>query len=94
MKTGTASVERLRAEIDRIANTPCPRPERERRIAELEQEIEGLQRVEEAVVVATDARRERGCRHGSCWVISPGVEMVGVVRCECSSALRTHGQVV
>jgi len=35
-------------------------PEREQRIAELEQEIERLQRTEEAIVVATGARRERG----------------------------------
>ena len=32
-----------------------------RRIAELEQEIERLQRTEEAIVVATGAPRERGC---------------------------------
>jgi hypothetical protein len=31
------------------------------RIAELEQEIERLQRTEEAIVVATGAPRERGC---------------------------------
>jgi hypothetical protein len=36
-------VERLRVEIDRIADTPCSLPEREQRIAELEQEIERLQ---------------------------------------------------
>jgi len=54
-------VERLMAEIDQIANTPCPRPERERRIAELEEEIDRLQRTEEAIVVATGAPREAGC---------------------------------
>jgi hypothetical protein len=55
-----ALVERLMAEIDRIATTPCALPEREQRIAELEREIDRLQRIEEAMVVATDAPRERG----------------------------------
>jgi hypothetical protein len=54
-------VERLMAEIDRIANTPCPLPERKQRIAKLEEEIDRLQRCEEAIVVATGAPRERGC---------------------------------
>jgi hypothetical protein len=54
-------VERLMAEINRIANTPCALPEREQKIAELEREIDRLQRTEEAMVVATDAPRERGC---------------------------------
>jgi hypothetical protein len=54
-------VERLMAEINRIANTPCALPEREQRIAELEEEIDRLQRTEEAIVVATGAPRERGC---------------------------------
>jgi hypothetical protein len=49
------------AEINRIANTPFALPEREQRIAELEQEVERLQRTEEAIVVATGAPRERGC---------------------------------
>jgi len=31
------------------------------RIAELDQEIERLQRTEEAIIVATAAQRERGC---------------------------------
>jgi hypothetical protein len=35
-------------------------PEREQRIAELDQEIERLQRTEEAIVVATGAPREPG----------------------------------
>jgi hypothetical protein len=35
-------VERLMSEIDRIANTPCPLAQRERRIAELEDEIDRL----------------------------------------------------
>jgi uncharacterized small protein (DUF1192 family) len=54
-------VERLMAEINRIANTPCALPEREQRIAELEEEIDRLQSTEEAIVVATGAARERGC---------------------------------
>ena len=39
------------------------------RIAELEQEIESLQRAEEAIVVATGAPRERGC---PAWVVLGG----------------------
>jgi hypothetical protein len=54
-------VDRLMVEINRIANTPCPLPEREQQIAELEQEVDRLQRTEEAIVVATGAARERGC---------------------------------
>jgi hypothetical protein len=54
-------VDRLMVEIDRIANTPCPLAQREQRIAELEEEIDRLQRCEEAIVVATGAPRERGC---------------------------------
>ena len=56
-----ALIEKLMAEIDRIANTPCPLAQREQRIAELEREIDRLQRTEEAIVVATGAPRERGC---------------------------------
>jgi hypothetical protein len=56
-----ALVDRLMAEIDRIANTPCPLAEREQRIVDFEQEIDRLQRTEEALVVSTDAPRERGC---------------------------------
>jgi hypothetical protein len=59
-------VERLMAEIDRIANTPCPLAQREQRIAQLEQEIDRLQRTEEAIVVATGAPRQPGC---PAWVI-------------------------
>ena len=62
-------VDRLMAEINRIANTPCPLAEREQQIAELEREIDRLQRTEEAIVVATGAPRERG--------------MPGVGRAEC-----------
>ena len=54
-------VDRLMAEIDRIANTPFPLREREQQIAKLEEEIDRLQRTEEAIVVRTDAPRERGC---------------------------------
>jgi hypothetical protein len=54
-------VERLMAEINRIANTPYPLAEREQQIDELEREIDRLQRTEEAIVVATGAPRERGC---------------------------------
>jgi hypothetical protein len=61
-------VDRLMVEIDRIANAPCPLAEREQRNAKLEEEIDRLQRTEEAVVVATGAPREVGCRHGSRWV--------------------------
>ena len=39
------------------------------RIAELEHEIESLQRAEEAIVVATGAPRERGC---PAWVVLGG----------------------
>src|SRR5262249_32069318 len=54
-------VERLMTEIDWIANTPCPLAQREQRIAKLEEEIDRLQRTEEAIVVATGAPSERGC---------------------------------
>jgi hypothetical protein len=56
-----ALVDRLMAEINRIANSPYPLAEREQRVAELEGEIDRLQRAEEAMVVATGAARERGC---------------------------------
>jgi hypothetical protein len=54
-------VDRLVVGINQIANTPCPLAEREQQIAELEREIDRLQRTEEAIVVATGAPRERGC---------------------------------
>jgi hypothetical protein len=54
-------VDRLMAEINRIANTPCALPERVQQISEFEREIDRLQRTEEAIVVATGAARERGC---------------------------------
>jgi hypothetical protein len=56
-----ALVDRLTAEVDRIANTPYPLAEREQQVAKLEEEIDRLQRTEEAIVVSTDAPRERGC---------------------------------
>ena len=54
-------VDRLMAEINRVANTPCPLAERDQQIARLEEEIDRLQRTEEAIVVNTDAPREHGC---------------------------------
>lgn len=54
-------VDRLLVAINQIANTPCPLAEREPRIAKLEEEIDRLQRTEEAIVVATGAPRDRGC---------------------------------
>ena len=54
-------VDRLMLAINQIANTPCPLAEREQRIAKLEEEIDRLQRTEEAIVVATGAPREAGC---------------------------------
>jgi len=65
-------VDRLIVEINRIANTPYPLAEREQQIAELEREIDRLQRTEEAIVVATGAPRERGCPP---WVVL-GVKVV------------------
>ena len=53
--------ERLMGEIDRIANTPFPLAQRERKIAELEGEIDRLMRIEESLVVATGAPRQPGC---------------------------------
>jgi hypothetical protein len=53
--------ERLMGEIDRIANTPCPLAQRERKITDLEREIDRLQRSEEAIVVATGGPRQPGC---------------------------------
>jgi hypothetical protein len=64
--------ERLLAEIDQIANTPYPLAEREQRIAKLEDEIDRLQRTEEAIVVATGAPREPGCPP---WVVL-GVKVI------------------
>jgi hypothetical protein len=71
-------VDRLTAEIDRIANTPCPLAEREQQIIKLEEEIDRHQRTEEAIVVSMDAARERGCPP---WVVlgvkvteAPGVQ--------------------
>ena len=54
-------VDRLMVAINQIANTPCPLLKREQQIAELEREIDPLQRTEEAIVVATGGPRERGC---------------------------------
>ena len=54
-------VDRLMVEINRIADIPCPVAQREQQIAKLEEEIDRLQRTEEAIVVATGAPREAGC---------------------------------
>jgi hypothetical protein len=59
-------VDRLTIAINQIANTPCPLAEREEWIAKLEEEIDRLQRTEEAIVVATGAAREAGCPE---WVV-------------------------
>jgi hypothetical protein len=77
-------VERLMAEINRIANTPCALPEREQRIAELEQQIDRWQRCEEGIVVATGAPRERGCPP---WVVL-GVKAVEAKSLILSAATR------
>jgi hypothetical protein len=61
------------AEIDRVANTPCPLAERKQRIAKLEQEVDRLQRTEEAIVVATGAPRQPG---SPAWVVL-GVKAIG-----------------
>ena len=70
-------VDRLLVAINQIANTPCPLAERERRIAKLEEEIDRLQRTEEAIVVATGAPREAGCPP---WVVlgAKAVEARGI----------------
>ena len=60
--------ERLMGEIDRIANTPFPLAQRERKIAELEGEIDRLMRIEESLVVATGAPRQPGCLPAVVWV--------------------------
>jgi hypothetical protein len=65
-------VDRLMAEIDRIANTPFPLAQREQRIAKLEEEIDRLQRTEQAIVVSTGAPREAGCPP---WVVL-GVKVI------------------
>jgi hypothetical protein len=77
-------VDRLMVEIDRIANTPCPMAEREQQFVKLEEEIDRLQRTEEAIVVSTDAARERGCPP---WIVlgakvmeAPGVHRRAVSR--------------
>jgi hypothetical protein len=72
-------VDRLMVEINRIANTPCPLAEREQHITELEDQIDRLQRTEEAIVVATGAPRETGCLP---WVVLgvKAIEAPGVRR--------------
>jgi hypothetical protein len=73
-----ALVDRLMAEIDRIANTPCPLAQRERKIVELEDEINRLMRIEESLVVATGAPRQPGCLPAV--VLGVKVEAPGVCR--------------
>jgi hypothetical protein len=65
------------SEINGIANTPCPLAKCEQQLAGLEQEIERLQRVEKAIVVASGAARRRGCLP---WVVlgARAVEARGV----------------
>jgi hypothetical protein len=72
-------VDRLMVEINRIANTPCPLAQREQQIAELEGEIDRLQRTEEAIVVASGAPREMGCPP---WIVLgvTAIEAPGVCR--------------
>jgi hypothetical protein len=59
-------LDRLMDAINQIANTPCPLAEREQQIAELDREIDRLQRIEEAIVVATGAPRQPG---SPAWVV-------------------------
>jgi hypothetical protein len=54
-------VDRLIAEINRVANSPYLLAQREQQIARLEEEIDRLQRTEEAIVVSTNAAREPCC---------------------------------
>jgi hypothetical protein len=53
-------VDRLLVGINQIANTSFPLAEREQQIAELEREIDRLQRIGEGIVLATGAPSERG----------------------------------
>ena len=63
-----ALVERLMAEINRIANTPCPLPEREQRIAKLEQEVDRLSAPRRPLSWLRVRHASGDARHGSCWV--------------------------
>jgi len=51
---------------DRAAGPTRPLAEREQQIAELDREIDRLQRIEEAIVVATGAPRQPG---SPAWVV-------------------------
>jgi hypothetical protein len=64
-------VDRLMVEINRMANTPCPLAEREQQIAKLEEEIDRLQRTEEAMSSVRVHHASADARHGSCWVLRP-----------------------
>jgi hypothetical protein len=48
------------AEVERKASTPLPPTQRMTRVEELAAEVDRLQRIEEAIVVATRAPREPG----------------------------------
>jgi hypothetical protein len=50
----------------------APLAQREQHITELEDQIDQLQRTEEAIVVSTDAPRERGCPS---WIVL-GVKVI------------------
>ena len=56
-----------------------PWPSESQQIAKLEEEIDRLQRTEEAIVVSTDAPRERGCPP---WIVlgAKAIEASGVHR--------------
>jgi hypothetical protein len=58
-------------EIDRITNTPCPLAQREQQIAKLEEEIDRLQRTEEAMSSLTVRHARLDACDGSCWVLRP-----------------------
>ena len=65
-----------KAKLDPLQSRRFPAAEHEQRIAKLEEEIDRLQRTEEAIVVATGAPREAGC---SPWVVL-NVKAVGTRR--------------
>ena len=68
-----------KAKLDPLQSRRFPAAEREQRIAKLKEEIDRLQRTEEAIVVATGAPRERGCPP---WVVLgvKAIEAPGVRR--------------
>ena len=64
-------VERLMAEINRIANTPCALPEREQQIAELEVRLTGYSAPRRPLLWPQVRHANADARHGSCWVSRP-----------------------